>query len=190
MNALAKLWVSSEAIDAAMPLTPVTPLKAQGLLGDGARLIDIRSPHEFDEAHVPGSDNQPLGSGAGFDEGEAVVFLCRTGKRTQMNEGELASLCQARAYLIDGGLEAWREAGLPVSAEAERPSGFEGGTLTFGGGLIFVGLLFGWLRTSWWLIIPALVAIDMILAGFGRGSVLVRITSWLGSRVRKMRQGP
>ncbi|MFN2099105.1 rhodanese-like domain-containing protein [Altererythrobacter sp. MF3-039] len=173
-----------------MSLTPVTPLKAQGLLGDGARLVDIRSPLEFAEGHPAGAENQPLGSSDSFAQDEPVIFLCRTGKRTEMNEIELAELCASGAYRIEGGLEAWRDAGLPVSSEAAQVARLEGRTLVVAGGLVLVALLFGWTRSAWFFVIPAAIAVDMILAGMGRASILARLTSLVTSWTGKTRQDP
>jgi rhodanese-related sulfurtransferase len=46
----------------------------------------------------------------------AVIFHCQSGMRTATNAGRLAACCTGAAYVLDGGLNAWRAAGLPVRA--------------------------------------------------------------------------
>ena len=83
-----------------MTLTPVSPLKAQSLVGEGARLVDIRSELEFARARIPAADNRPLGTIEPFADGRPVIFHCRTGLRTEANAAELAaSLPQKHYYL-------------------------------------------------------------------------------------------
>ena len=171
-----------------MTLIPVTPLKAQGLLGAGARLVDIRSPHEFTAGHAAGAENRPLGSGDEFHQSETIIFLCRTGKRAEMNEVELSALCSTTAYRIEGGLEAWRDAGLPISSEAESIVRLEGQAMVIAGSLILVALLLGWTRSAWFLMLPALLALDMIRAGLGASSLLARAVRVIGGRIGKTRQ--
>ena len=43
-----------------------------------------------------------------------VVFHCKSGARTRMNAHALADCTDAEAYILDGGIEAWKAAGLPV----------------------------------------------------------------------------
>lgn len=154
-----------------MSLTPISPLQAQGLIGNGAQLVDIRSAQEFAEGSAAGAHNQTLGMIERFAPGTEVIFLCRTGKRTAMNERELAALAASPAYRVEGGLEAWRAAGLPVAAAQQGRAVLQGMPLLFAGALSLFGLLLGWMYTDWWLLIPAFVAGDMAYAGATGSSV-------------------
>jgi rhodanese-related sulfurtransferase len=58
----------------------------QGLADSSILLVDVREPHEFAAAHIPGAVNLPLSS---FDPstlaprpGQKVVFSCRSGVRS------------------------------------------------------------------------------------------------------------
>ena len=172
------------------PLEAITPLKAQALLGEGARLVDIRSEQEFARARIPGAENQPLGTIEPFADGLSVVFHCRTGLRSEANAAELAALCQAGAYRIEGGIEAWRNAGLPMLSEGDGAKRLDGMGLAIAGGAILVALLFGWVRSAWWLLVPAVIAGDMIRSGLGGDSILARGFELVRGRLAKMRQEP
>jgi len=155
-----------------MTLTPVTPLKAQSLGGDGARLVDIRSPQEFARATLPGAANLPLGAIEPMPDERSVVFICRTGRRSEMNAVELASLCKGQAYRLDGGIEGWRKAGLPIVTDASQAITPDRQALILAGAVILVGLLFGWVQSPLWFIPVVLVAADLFRTGVSGRSVI------------------
>jgi rhodanese-related sulfurtransferase len=81
-------------------------------------LVDVREPHEFAAASIPGSLSMPLST---FDPaalpqepGKSVVLMCAGGVRS------LRALEAAQGAGIDvdshlaGGIQAWARAGLPV----------------------------------------------------------------------------
>ena len=98
-------------------LKHITAQEAKKLVDDGALLVDIRETNEYAAENVPGAKNAPLsqlgteqlGSGA-----PAVVFHCKSGARTRMNATALANCTDVDAYILDGGIEAWKAAGFPV----------------------------------------------------------------------------
>ena len=98
---------------------PITPEAAARLIADGAVLIDIREAQECAEV-IEGALSAPMSSGATgirFCAGQPVIFHCRTGRRTEMNaEALAASVPTDDIYLLQGGIEGWQAAGLPVRA--------------------------------------------------------------------------
>lgn len=106
-----------------MTAKPITPETAARLLADGALLVDIREAQECAEV-IEGAQNVPMSSGAAGVEtspGQAVIFHCRTGRRTEMNaEALAASVPTDDVYLLQGGIEGWQAAGLPVSPVNDR----------------------------------------------------------------------
>ncbi|WP_296574550.1 rhodanese-like domain-containing protein [Phreatobacter sp.] len=84
---------------------------ARGLSADSILLIDVREPHEFQMAHIPGSLNLPLSS---FDpraipnpDGKRVVFMCAAGMRSlQASEIAQTSGKPYDAHLA-GGIKGW-----------------------------------------------------------------------------------
>lgn len=100
-----------------MTAKPITPEAAARLVADGAVLIDIREAQECAEV-IEGAQSAPISSGASGVEarpGQPVIFHCRTGRRTEMNaEALAASVPTDDVYLLQGGIEGWQAAGLPV----------------------------------------------------------------------------
>src|SRR6478672_2522389 len=104
----------------------VDPGRAQQEVeSDGALLVDVREPHEWDEAHLAGAKLAPLATVTDRitelapDRSQRVVLLCRVGNRSARAADTLRSeLGYENVASIAGGIEAWRDAGLPV-IEAE-----------------------------------------------------------------------
>lgn len=85
-------------------------------LDEGAILVDVREPHEYAEAHVPGAVLIPMGQlAARLDEVPAdgpVYVICRSGNRS----GQMGPLLDSRGYdsvNVVGGTMAWVRAGHP-----------------------------------------------------------------------------
>ncbi len=93
---------------------------AAQLKEDGALLVDVREPSEFEQARIPGSVNIALSafeaSAIPAAEGQPIVFFCRSGNRTTVHAARLAAK-NADAYVLGGGIIEWAEAGLPIESE-------------------------------------------------------------------------
>ena len=83
----------------------------------GALLVDVREPDEFDEIHAEGAVLIPLGDvPERRDELPAqqdTLLICRSGARSQRAAEYLASFGH-RVSNVAGGTLAWAERGLPV----------------------------------------------------------------------------
>ncbi|MCL2123275.1 MAG: rhodanese family protein [Desulfovibrionaceae bacterium] len=97
----------------------ISPAEAKRLADEeNALLVDIREPEEFAREHIADARLAPL-SVLPFlppdpDRERPAVFFCRSGKRAKDNATALEGRGFVTAYLIDGGLEGWEKAGLPV----------------------------------------------------------------------------
>jgi len=91
-----------------------------GAVPDGARLIDVREPGEFDAelGHIPGAELVPLaaveGAAATWDHGTLLVMVCRSGARSGRAALALVRQGFQRVVNLDGGMIAYNAAGLPV----------------------------------------------------------------------------
>lgn len=131
-----------------MTVSSTVPVAAAAI--DGALRVDVRTPGEFAREHPAGAINVPLGglSGEGSllrdlggDVGSPVFLFCQTGQRARLAQARLAS-ADRRVLVVEGGLEAWREAGLPVvegtgrGISLERQVRIVAGTLTLLGAVL------------------------------------------------------
>lgn len=118
---------SADAI-AAPPGTRVDATELQRWLGDGAdvRLLDVRSPAEFESVHIPGAYNVPLDTlGEHADDiqrhvEELVVLVCRSGMRASQAEQRLAAAGMGNVRVLEGGMMAWERSGGQVNRGQAR----------------------------------------------------------------------
>lgn len=88
-------------------------------------LVDVRTPAEFESAHIPGSYNVPLDT---LDEHRAdlrhlterVVLVCRSGNRAGQAERRLAEVGPPNVAVLEGGVIAWQQAGGDVRHGRQR----------------------------------------------------------------------
>jgi len=84
------------------------------------RLLDVRTPAEFESQHIVGAYNVPLDTlaehGAEIRAGvtDPVVLVCRSGQRARKAEEALRATGMANLHILDGGMAAWTAAGQPV----------------------------------------------------------------------------
>ncbi|MFE5211991.1 rhodanese-like domain-containing protein [Streptomyces sp. NPDC056600] len=94
--------------------------------GDGPRLLDVRTPGEFQTSHIPGAYNVPLDtlrehrSELRRHLDEDVVLICRSGARASQAEQALAEAGLPNLRVLDGGMMAWEASGAPVNRGAQR----------------------------------------------------------------------
>lgn len=92
-------------------------------LGGNSRdliVVDLREKDAFDQGHVPGARHVPRGQlelrvNSEFpDPTVRLVTCCEFGKISTLAAATLRDLGFLRATALDGGIKAWREAGLPL----------------------------------------------------------------------------
>ncbi|OMC39945.1 sulfurtransferase [Mycobacterium sp. GA-1841] len=92
----------------------------------GPRLIDVRTPGEFETAHIPGAYNVPLDLLQEHrDEiarhlDENVVLICRSGQRASTAGQTLHEAGLPNVSILDGGMTAWLDKGFAVRRGARR----------------------------------------------------------------------
>ena len=81
-------------------------------------LLDVRQPEEFRSGHIPGAKLIPLGDLRTrlneLPKNQEILVICRSGNRSLSATRHLAS-AGYNAVNIRGGMNAWSNAGLPVS---------------------------------------------------------------------------
>jgi len=93
-----------------------------------AQLIDVREPAEWEATGVsPGALLVPLAEVEGRAPAELawnrpVYVICKSGTRSRQAAETLIRLGFTEVYNVDGGIQAWLQAGLPVEAY-EEPCG-------------------------------------------------------------------
>lgn len=100
------------------PFTRLTVQEAKELIDNGVPVIDVREPHEYAAGHVPGAKLIPVNSvlqrASELPQGTPIVFICAKGQRSALACEMAAALGFKDLYNVEGGTEAWIEAGHPV----------------------------------------------------------------------------
>ena len=163
-----------------MTMKPVTPAEARRLIQGGAKLIDIRDPDEHAREHIPGAANVPVAAIDRLDAGDcAVVFHCRSGARTQANAARLAAAAGAPCYVIEGGIDAWRRAGLDVAADRRQPLELMRQVQLAAGGLVLLGVALGFLAGPGFFALSAFVGAGLMMAGATGWCGLASLLRWM-----------
>jgi len=96
--------------------------KAPSLREKGFVLVDVRTIEEHDRGAIPGIDlnidYREIGKrhrelGAGLED--HIVVYCQSGKRSNIAADTLSDLGYQNVYNIRGSMNAWLQAGYPVS---------------------------------------------------------------------------
>jgi rhodanese-related sulfurtransferase len=87
---------------------------------DSAVLIDVRQPWENDQLRIPGAVLIPMNEVpdrlAEIPEDRDVYVHCAVGARSAKVVEFLRGHGRARAINVTGGIDGWKEAGLPVTS--------------------------------------------------------------------------
>lgn len=166
-------------------LKPISPAAAAALLRQGgATLVDIREPDEHARSRIPGACNLPLsrldGAGLAVQAGKPVLFYCRSGPRTASNAARLAAkAAPSEAYVIEGGLEAWRRAGQPVAEDRRQPLELMRQVQIAAGSLVLFGVLLGATVSPWLYGLAGFVGAGLVFAGVTGTCGLARLLRWM-----------
>jgi rhodanese-related sulfurtransferase len=147
-------------------------------------LLDVRTPAEFEEAHIEGSVLHPLGS---LDPAEVArlvagkaecLVVCRTGNRASQAAEKLRAAGLGTICVLEGGVQGWEAAGLPLIRGAKTMS-LERQVRIAAGALVLVGALLGYFVHPAWIGLSAFVGAGLVFAGItdtcGMGMILARM---------------
>jgi rhodanese-related sulfurtransferase len=103
----------------------VSATEAMAEIEQGAALVDVRERTEWDAGHAPQALPLPL-TELGHRAGELprtgrVVVVCRSGRRSAGLVAQLVAL-GVDAVTLDGGMQAWRDAGGALVSDAGTPA--------------------------------------------------------------------
>jgi rhodanese-related sulfurtransferase len=134
------------------------------------RLLDVRTPGEFEAAHIPGAYNVPLDTlHEHADEirlavEEPVILICQSGGRARKAEEALRSAGMDQLHVLAGGVNGWVAAGHPVVRGTPRMS-LERQVRILAGSLVAGGSLAAILVWPMAVIVPLLIGSGLVFAG-------------------------
>jgi len=147
------------------------------------RVLDVRTPAEFETAHIPGAYNVPVERVGEYadeigDVDAPLVLVCRSGQRAGRARAILDEAGLRQLHVLAGGLETWMAAGRTVTRGRERMS-LERQVRIAAGALSAVGAMLALSISPWFAAIPALAGSGLVVAGLtdtcAMGSLLGRL---------------
>ncbi|WP_116837955.1 rhodanese family protein [Salmonella enterica] len=154
-----------------MSIGIVSPREAQTLIAQGAKLIDVRDADEYLREHIPHAQLAPLSRLEQGDlpanlRAEQIIFHCQSGKRTSSNAAKLQAIAApAQVSLLEGGIDGWKAAGLPVTEDKSQPLPLMRQVQIAAGGLTLLGGILGYTVHGGFFLISGFVGAGLMLAG-------------------------
>ena len=150
-----------------MTIKTISPSEAHRLIDSGASLIDIRSPDEHARERIAGALNVPLDRmSAAAASGDVLIFHCRSGMRTGQAATALAAAAGERdCYILEGGISAWGNAGLPVEKASGAPIEMQRQVMIAAGTLVLIGTLLSLFLSPVWIALAIFVGAGLTFAG-------------------------
>lgn len=153
----------------------LSPSELKPLLPSDCSLIDVREPVEHAESHIVGAKLIPLGQlenrGNEIDRDSTVVVMCRSGKRGEEALTKLQAMGITDVRNLEGGILAWKEAGLPIGASERKILPLmQQVQLTIGLGVLVGAILALTVNPLW----------AILCAFFGAGLTMAGSTGWCG----------
>ena len=168
-----------------MSVASISPRDLFALSGRGepVELLDVRTPAEFREVHVPMARNVPLDmldpaallkarSGSG-----PLYCICKSGGRSSKACEKLVAAGGSNVVNVEGGTTAWVEAGLPA-VRGKKTMSLERQVRIVAGSLVVLGSALSFWHPAW-IALSAFVGAGLVFAGItdtcGMAMLLARL---------------
>jgi len=146
-----------------------------------AVLIDVRETDEYIREHIPEAHLVPL---SGFNPGDfpkehdkIAVFHCKSGGRTEASAGRILGTGFKNVYQLQGGLQGWRNAGLPVNENLRAPISIMRQVQITAGSLVVLGVLLSFFVNPWFILLSGFVGAGLAQAGVTGNCAMATVLS-------------
>jgi rhodanese-related sulfurtransferase len=152
-------------------MTHISPERAAALMREGAVLVDIRERDEHARERIEGARHHAVSildrDHPARPGDDVLIFHCRSGARTTQNAQRIASGIPAgvETYILEGGIDAWKKAGLPVVFDRKAPIPVMRQVQMVAGGLVVVGAVLGAAVSPAFYLLSAFVGAGLVFAG-------------------------
>jgi rhodanese-related sulfurtransferase len=122
-------------------------LRAELAGNSGVKLLDVRTPGEFQSGHIDGSVNVPLDQiDSNLDrivDGSSgrMVVICQAGGRASEAAGKLSAGGASDVVVLDQGMNAWLAAGAPVESSGQQRWALERQVRLMAGGIVATSII-------------------------------------------------
>jgi rhodanese-related sulfurtransferase len=164
----------------------LSPADLDALLRDepATRLLDVRTPAEFETEHIAGAYNVPLdtlaehGAEIRAHVTDPVVLVCRSGQRARRAEEALGAAGMTNLHVLDGGMTAWAAERRPVRRGAPRIS-LERQVRILIGALVGTAGVLALTVAPLFAVVPALLGSALVITGVTDSCLLAMLLARL-----------
>ncbi len=153
------------------------PQSLQHQLSD-VLLVDVREPGEFRGERIAAAISVPLSRfkpEAIPASRKTLVLMCQSGNRSRQAATLLEEAGISGFYQLEGGLNAWKAAELPVVKGSNAPISIMRQVQITAGSLVFIGTVLGALVSPAWLILSGFVGAGLVFAGISNTCAMALI---------------
>jgi rhodanese-related sulfurtransferase len=182
----------SSSVEGSMNTVTVKELKALKESGESFQLVDVRTLTEFAAGHVSGAVNIPM------DEVESrledlrerrLLLICKSGKRARMTAGLLAP-CRANVAMVDGGTDAWRDAGFSLVRSVSTRWSLERQVRLIAGMLVIAGTALALTVNARFMWLSGVVGAGLTIAGLTDMCMMASVLGWMPwNKPKKIKAG-
>ena len=141
--------------------------------GDPIELIDVRTPAEFASVHVPEArlcqlDALDCGAIISSRRGgvhSSIYILCHSGVRAKKAADKFAEAGFTDTVVVEGGTQAWVDAGLPVERGAKSVLPLDRQLQIVIGSIVLAGVLLAHFVNPHWIWLSGFAGAGLIFAG-------------------------
>lgn len=139
--------------------------------GTAVELLDVRTPGEFSNAHVPGARLIPLDDldAAAYLKQRApdkpIYVLCQSGGRARKAIEKFRRAGFENCVLVEGGTQAWIDAGLPVNRGKSKILPLMRQVQITVGAISAMGAVLALAVNPWFALIPIVTGCGLLFAG-------------------------
>ena len=142
---------------------------AAAIAAGDCQVVDVREPVEHAESHIAGARLIPLGlieARCGeLDKSKPVMVMCQAGKRGAAAADKLRALGFQDVRNLEGGLLAWKAAGLPCAAGPKSVIPLMRQVQIVVGALVLTGSLLAVFVDPKWVYLPMFFGAGLLFAG-------------------------
>jgi rhodanese-related sulfurtransferase len=163
----------------------ISPAGLQQILAQNpsATVLDVRTPVEFAEVHVPPAKSVPLDelnpAALNLPKDQPVYLLCRSGQRATKAAEKFSRAGFSQPVVVEGGTLAWIDANLPVTRGTTKVISLERQVRIAAGAIVFTGVLLAHFVNPYFIWLSGFVGAGLVFAGItdfcGMGLLLARM---------------
>ena len=136
-------------------------------------LIDVRTPGEYHSGHAAGARSFPLDrldaktllASRQANADQPIYIICKSGGRSRQACQKLTAAGVGNLVNVDGGTEAWKNAGLPIEGASRRVLPLDRQIQATAGAVCLSGAILGTWLNPWFYLLCGIVGFGLFMAG-------------------------